>query len=78
LIIIRSILLNLQAFNQFRDKHRNATLSEFSREESLLEDKAKLEEEFTERVKALENELKTIKQVRKIIPVNIVLIIQSI
>jgi hypothetical protein len=40
-------------------------LTEFSREESLLEDKAQLEEQFTERVKVLENELKTLKQVSK-------------
>lgn len=33
------------------------------REESLLEDKAKLEEEFIERVQVLENELKLLKQV---------------
>lgn len=49
--------------NQFRDKHRNAAFSEFSREELLLEDKAKLEEEFTEKIKLLENELKVLKQV---------------
>lgn len=55
-----------EALNQFRDKHRNAAFSEFSREESLLEDKAKLEEEFTQRVKVLENELKTLKQVEQI------------
>ncbi|KAI6217470.1 hypothetical protein M3Y99_01769000 [Aphelenchoides fujianensis] len=50
------------AFQKFRDQHRNAALSEYSREETLLEDKEKAEAEFKAQVARLEAEVKKLRE----------------
>ncbi|KAH7725411.1 Cytoskeleton-like bicaudal D protein 2 [Aphelenchoides avenae] len=50
-----------QALSLFRTQRRNVADSELYNEEKLLEDSAKLEAEYTQRIAALENELKTLQ-----------------
>jgi protein bicaudal D len=50
-----------KALSQFKSQHKVAADSEFDHEQKLLEDSAKLEAEFVERINALENELKNLQ-----------------
>lgn len=49
--------------DQFRVQNRVVTATELDHEQSLLEDSAKLEAHYTEKIATLDNELKSLHEV---------------